>query len=120
MATYSKPCIQCGQMVPGDAHICPYCASRSPFGYNCPNCLNPIQRGQLVCASCGKGLSTSCPYCGGQTFVGSEKCDACGKSLMIRCENSRCCELQFFENAVCTVCGKKIKHPEKQLPKGAR
>jgi hypothetical protein len=28
---------------------------------------------------------------------------------MIRCENRRCEQLQFFENTVCTACGKRIK-----------
>jgi hypothetical protein len=28
---------------------------------------------------------------------------------MIHCTNPRCGALQFFENAKCTACGKKIK-----------
>jgi len=34
---------------------------------------------------------------------------------MIRCENKRCGELQFFENTKCTMCGKVIKGAEKQI-----
>jgi predicted nucleic acid-binding Zn ribbon protein len=96
-------------MVERDAHNCPKCASRSPFGYHCPTCLKPIERGNAVCSGCGRPLVTTCPFCGGQTFVGCERCDACGQTLMIRCESKRCGELQFFENAKCTVCGKPIK-----------
>jgi hypothetical protein len=58
---------------------------------------------------------TTCPYCNGQTFVGGERCDACGQTLMIRCESKRCGELQFFQNAKCTVCGKPIKKAAKQI-----
>jgi hypothetical protein len=43
-----------------------------------------------------------------RTFAG-ERCEACGGGLMIHCTNSRCGELQFFENIKCTACGKKIK-----------
>lgn len=34
---------------------------------------------------------------------------------MIRCENKRCGNLQFFENTACTVCGKPIKKARKQI-----
>jgi hypothetical protein len=27
----------------------------------------------------------------------------------VRCANSRCGEMQFFQNVKCTACGKKIK-----------
>jgi hypothetical protein len=49
-----------------------------------------------------------CPTCGGRTFA-DERCELCNAGLMIHCSNSRCGELQFFENSRCTVCGKKIK-----------
>jgi hypothetical protein len=104
-------------MVDGNAHVCPKCGSRSPFGYHCPACLKPIERGNMLCASCGRQLMTVCPYCGGRTFVGAEKCDACSQTLLIRCENKRCGELQFFENPQCTVCGKKIRKAQKQIAK---
>jgi hypothetical protein len=29
---------------------------------------------------------------------------------MVRCENVRCGQMQFFQNSKCTACGKKIKH----------
>lgn len=115
MATYKIPCIHCGEMVERDAHNCPRCSSRSPFGYHCPACLKPIARGHAVCSGCGRLLTAVCPYCKGQTFVGSEKCDNCGQTLMIHCENKRCGERQFFENQKCTVCGKSIKKAMKQL-----
>jgi RNA polymerase subunit RPABC4/transcription elongation factor Spt4 len=118
MATYKVPCIHCGEMVERDAHNCPKCGSRSPFGYHCPTCLKPIKRGNAVCSGCGRPLATTCPYCNGQTFVGGERCDACGQTLMIRCESKRCGELQFFENTKCTVCGKPIKKAAKQIEKG--
>ncbi len=85
--------------------------------HRCPNCIKPIARGNVVCSSCGRQLITLCPFCGGQTFAGSERCDACGHSLMVQCENKRCGELQYFENAKCTVCGKPLKKAAKQLEK---
>jgi hypothetical protein len=102
-------------MIERDSHLCSKCASRSPFGYHCPNCLKEIERGTLVCSGCGRDLMTACPFCGGATFAGSEKCDACGKSVMIRCESQRCGQQQFFENKKCTVCGKPIKKAAKQI-----
>jgi len=104
-------------MIERDSRYCPKCASRSPFGFHCPACLKPIQRGDAICSGCGRNLLTTCPFCHGQTFVGSEKCNACGTSLMIQCENKRCGQLQFFENEKCTACGKPIKKAQKQIQK---
>ena len=115
MATYKQPCIHCGEMIGRDSRVCSRCTSRSPFGYHCPNCLKEIERGNLVCAGCGRSLITVCPFCGGQTFAGSERCDVCGRPVMILCENKRCGQVQFFENTKCTVCGKKIKKAQKQI-----
>ena len=115
MATYKQPCMQCGQMIERDSRLCPKCGTRTPFGYQCPNCFKPIQRDNAVCSSCGRTLTTACFYCGQQTFVGVDKCEACGRSLMIYCENKLCGEPQFFEIAVCTVCGKPIKKARKQI-----
>lgn len=109
MATYKKPCMHCGEMIEGDCRTCAKCGSRSPFGYQCPNCLKPIERGSAMCSGCSRPLMTQCPFCGGATFAGSEKCDSCGKNILIPCENKRCREPQFFENAKCTACGKAIK-----------
>jgi len=108
MATYKKPCIQCGQMIEGDSRVCVFCESRNPFGYRCPSCLKEIQKGQAVCGGCGRRLKVICPSCGVETFAG-ERCDKCGASLMIKCSNPRCGEPQFFENINCTACGKPIK-----------
>jgi hypothetical protein len=107
--------MKCGEMIERDAHVCAKCGSRSPFGYHCPTCHQKIERGNLLCSSCGRALMTTCPYCGGPTFVGAEHCDTCGQSLMIRCESKRCGELQFFENKQCTICGKKIKKAKKLI-----
>jgi len=115
MASYKKPCIHCNEMIEGDSRVCTKCASRSPFGYNCPNCNKEIQRGYAVCSGCGRGLLTVCPFCSGQTFVGSERCDICRKPLLVYCENKRCGQLQFFENQKCTACGKPIKNAKKQI-----
>jgi len=115
MATYKQPCIHCGEFVERDAHNCPRCGSRSPFGFQCPTCLKPIERGYAVCSGCGRQLATVCPYCGGLTFAGAERCDNCGQTLMIYCENKRCNELQFFENKNCTACGKPIKNAARQI-----
>ena len=122
MASYKQPCTQCGELIERDSRLCPKCASRTPFGHQCPNCLRPIERGNAVCSSCGRPLTTACFHCGEQTFVGVDKCDACGKWLMIRCENKICGEPQYFLVAKCTVCGKPIKKAKKQiesLKKGA-
>ncbi|MDR1954829.1 MAG: zinc ribbon domain-containing protein [Candidatus Methanoplasma sp.] len=109
MATYKQPCIHCGEMIERDSHYCSKCASSSPFGFQCPTCLKPIQRGDARCTGCGRSLTVACPACKAMTFVGSEKCDSCGGSLMKRCMDKRCGKPQFFENTKCTICGKKIK-----------
>jgi RNA polymerase subunit RPABC4/transcription elongation factor Spt4 len=108
MATYKQPCIHCGEFIERDARFCPKCASHSPFRYHCPSCLREIEKGQAVCAGCGRSLYVVCPVCKKRTFVG-ERCEVCGVDLMIHCDNPRCLELQFFENEKCTACGKKIK-----------
>ena len=109
MALYKQPCIHCGTFLEADARHCVGCGSMSPFGYVCPDCLRPVQKGQLLCSGCGGHLYTVCPFCGGRTFV-QERCECCGQGLMVRCENRRCGVLQFFENTKCTACGKKIKY----------
>ena len=114
MATYKQPCVHCGEMIERDSRFCTKCGSRSPFGYSCPTCLKPIAKGNAVCSGCGRPLITACPYCGQKIFVGEDKC-GCGKSLMISCENKRCGEPQFFENARCTACGKPIITTKKQI-----
>jgi predicted amidophosphoribosyltransferase len=119
MAAYKQPCIHCGELIERDCRLCPKCASRSPFGYQCPNCLKSVERGNAVCSGCGRALATVCPYCGQPVFAGGEKCGACGKTLMVRCDNKRCGEPQFFENTKCTVCGKKIKSVKKQIKRSA-
>ena len=115
MASYKQPCFQCGEFIERDSRHCPKCATRTPFGPQCPNCLRPIERGNALCAACGRPLSTACLHCGQPTFVGTDRCDACGKWLMIRCENKMCGEPMFFEIAKCTACGKPIKKAKKQI-----
>ena len=104
MATYRQPCIHCGEYIERDSRFCTKCASRSPFGYQCPFCLKDVERGQAACAGCGKSLMRVCPHCGGLTFAGSERCDLCTRLLMIRCENERCREAQHFERSTCSAC----------------
>jgi hypothetical protein len=108
MAFYKQPCIHCGQYIDSDSRFCTKCGSHSPFGYNCPTCLREIQKGDAVCPGCGRPLYIACPHCKGRTFV-QDNCDACGKGLMILCQNSRCGQMQFFENIKCTACGKKLQ-----------
>jgi predicted amidophosphoribosyltransferase len=108
MATYKQPCIHCGEFIGRDSRFCPKCASHSPFGHHCPTCIKPIEKGQPVCSGCGRALYVKCPSCHQRTFAG-ERCEECGAGLMIRCSNTRCGELQFFENEKCTACGQKIK-----------
>lgn len=79
-----------------------------PFGYLCPSCLRPVEKGQPLCAGCGRPLYVACPFCGKPTFV-QERCEQCGQGLLVRCGNKRCGAAQFFENTRCTACGKKIK-----------
>ena len=114
MATYKQTCIHCGVLTDRDARFCPTCGSQSPFGYLCPTCLREIEKGQTLCAGCGRNLYIVCPICGGRTFV-QEKCEVCSASLMIRCKDRRCGALQFFENEKCTACGKKIKPKDRIL-----
>ena len=109
MASYKQPCMHCGAFIDSDAWLCISCGSMSPFGYLCPSCNKPIQKGQFLCSGCGRELYTICPTCGGRTFV-QERCEVCGAGLMVYCSNKRCEALQFFENTKCTVCGKKIKN----------
>lgn len=108
MATYKQQCIHCHTLIPRDSRYCSTCGSRSPFGYVCPTCRSPITKEQWVCGGCGRPLKIVCPHCGGQTFV-ADRCEQCGKSLLVKCNNPRCGEMQFFENQKCTACGKKIK-----------
>ena len=107
MASYKQPCMHCGALLEREARFCPACGSNSPFGYLCPGCLKPVQKGQALCSCCGRALYTKCPHCGGDTFV-EEACEKCGKSLLVRCKNKRCGQMQFFENKICTACGKKL------------
>jgi len=109
MATYKQPCIHCGSLIDREAIRCPKCASRMPFGCNCPYCLKSIERSDMVCSGCGRALTIFCPYCQRPTFIGSDRCEVCGQSLLVTCNNKRCGELQFYLIEKCTVCGKKIK-----------
>ena len=108
MATYKKPCMHCKTLIAGDSRFCPTCGSRSPFGYVCPTCRTPISKEQVACPGCGRNLRVICPYCGKPTFV-ADKCEHCLGTLMIKCQNPRCGEMQFFENQKCTACGKRLK-----------
>lgn len=107
MAVYKEPCRHCGTLIPQDSRFCPRCGSRAPFADFCPTCLHIISREDRVCAGCGRPLYVACPTCGEQTFV-CEKCDRCGANLLKRCPHPRCGEMQFFQNAVCNACGKKL------------
>ncbi|MDR0852722.1 MAG: hypothetical protein LBN36_09510 [Clostridiales Family XIII bacterium] len=118
MADYKQPCIHCGTLIDRDARFCPTCASSSPFGFLCPTCLRPIEKGQALCAGCGRPLYIICPVCGGRTFV-QETCENCGTRLTIRCPNARCGVMQFYENTKCTACGKKIKDKYRVLTPSA-
>ncbi|MDD2503792.1 MAG: zinc ribbon domain-containing protein [Clostridia bacterium] len=112
MAAYKHPCIHCGTYINWDSRYCPSCQSGSPFGYLCPSCLRPVEKGQPVCSGCGRALYVNCPSCSVPTFV-QEKCEHCNEALMISCNNPRCGVMQFFENKKCTACGKKIKNNRK-------
>lgn len=98
-----------------DSRVCPKCGSRAPFGFRCPNCMKPVERGGEACPGCGRKLMVPCFYCGNPTFAGADKCDFCGRSVMIRCENKRCGEPQFFDVTKCMACGKIIKKAKKQI-----
>ena len=71
MASYKQTCIHCGMLVDRDVRVCSACGSRSPFGYLCPSCLRPVEKGQPLCAGCGRPLYVACPFCGKPTFVSS-------------------------------------------------
>lgn len=108
MAGYKTPCIHCGALVDFDAKFCPVCGRMDPFNYSCPECNSKIDKRYSTCPGCGKSLRVTCPHCQALTFV-QDLCEACGKSLMVQCTNKRCGQLQFFQNTICTACGKKIK-----------
>jgi predicted amidophosphoribosyltransferase len=109
MATYQKPCIQCGAFVQGGARYCQACGTSNPFTHNCPTCIKEISPEHMVCSGCGRPTKILCPVCKQQTFIGKSNCEVCGESLMQTCSNPRCGEKQFFENTKCTACGKKFK-----------
>lgn len=107
MATYKQNCVHCNALTERDARFCPSCGSNSPFGFQCPNCLRQINKGERVCAGCGRSTYTSCPVCKQETFR-QEKCEKCNADLMRTCANPRCGVRQFFEVDKCTACGKKV------------
>jgi len=108
MASYKQPCLHCGTLIERDARFCVSCGSHSPFGYACPDCLKPIQKGDALCAGCGRSLFVPCPKCGKESFVAAA-CAHCGESFLLPCPNERCGKPQFFQAQKCTACGKKIK-----------
>ena len=107
MSSYKQACMHCGNLIDRDSRFCPNCASMSPFVFLCPTCLRPIEKGQSICTGCGRPLYVACPACGQMTFV-QERCEKCGAGLMVSCGNKRCGAVQFFQNAKCTACGKKL------------
>lgn len=108
MATYKTPCIHCGRMLDPDASACPGCGSRSPLAIRCPSCRKEVSPKDVLCSGCRRSLRVACPHCGQPTFAG-DRCERCGKTLLILCQNKRCGDLQFFDLARCTSCGKKLK-----------
>lgn len=113
MASYKQPCQNCGNLIDRYAKYCIYCHSRHPFGFQCPTCLHPVGREQVLCSSCGRPLNIVCPHCGQETFV-DDQCDRCGQSLLVQCANRRCNQWQFFQNTKCTACGKAISVKQKK------
>ena len=107
MAFYKQPCRFCGGLLERDARFCPKCGSDAPFADLCPACLRLVRREDARCSQCGRELYILCPHCGERTFAAS-KCGVCGKSLTKSCPNPRCKQPQFFENTVCTACGKTL------------
>jgi len=114
MASYKQNCIHCNTLIDSDSAYCVGCGSSSPFGYACPKCKHPVEKGQVICGGCGQHLYLACPVCGQRTFT-QDTCEACGVRLVIRCPNDRCGREQFFTNEVCTECGKKIKPKYRQI-----
>jgi len=108
MASYKQPCKHCGAFINRDALFCPKCGSRSPFVDSCPTCLYQVNRGDVLCAGCGRPLYITCSKCEKRTFV-QDKCEHCGHDFMVQCPNKRCGSMQFFENKKCTACGKSLK-----------
>ncbi|MCL2819025.1 MAG: zinc ribbon domain-containing protein [Actinomycetia bacterium] len=109
MASYNKPCIQCGTFVDGDANFCPTCGTSTPFSYRCPYCKREVTEYESICAGCGKPLRIACPSCGQETFVSKAHCQHCNGSLVVACPNPRCGKNQFFALTKCSDCGKKLK-----------
>lgn len=108
MASYKQACIHCGRLVDPDARACPGCGSRSPLAWRCPACRKEVSPQDRICSGCGRSLAVACPHCRQPTWV-NDRCDRCGQSLLIQCGNRRCGELQFFDLARCTACGKKLE-----------
>lgn len=108
LATYSKFCSYCNQLIPGDSTVCPLCMKEDPFTMRCLKCRNPIQKNWKVCSSCGIKLVAICPKCNKEVPT-AIKCENCNETLLMRCKNKKCLEVQVVtKGRKCIKCGKKI------------
>ena len=108
MAGYKKPCRYCGDLVPSEAKVCPFCAKGNPLGqFRCPKCRIPIAKGWKACSNCGLSLEAECPYCKEMTFL-SDYCEHCNKKLTVICPNKKCNSQQPFMGQRCTECNTKL------------
>lgn len=53
--TEERPCPQCGQQIPTDAIICPYCMSS--LTNTCPSCGKKVESSWKACPYCGQSLA---------------------------------------------------------------
>ncbi|NLA71962.1 MAG: zinc-ribbon domain-containing protein [Clostridiaceae bacterium] len=108
MASYKKTCIHCGNLIDRDARYCSFCSSRSPFGYLCPTCMRSVEKGQPLCAGCGRPLYVICPHCEKQTFV-DDRCEVCGQSLLV--QRTTCGAKNALTIKFCNNCGTNLSAP---------
>ncbi len=109
MATYKKACTKCGELIPGDAQFCPFCANSDPLVSRCARCRNPVEEGWKICSSCGLRLRTQCPQCG-KDIPTAWKCIHCGSQVLVQCPNKKCNEVQLLtREGRCAKCGKAVK-----------
>jgi hypothetical protein len=104
-------CILCGQLIDRDARFCPAGQPES-IGYCVSDLNEAIVKDTSHLCRCAANLRPL-PHCGQPTFV-QDRCERCDQTLMVACSNRRCGVWQFFQNATCTACGKKIKNKIEQ------
>jgi len=109
MPGYKHPCRYCGELVPSDSEVCPFCSKINPCGVvRCHKCRAPVEEKWKSCASCGLKLEIPCPKCNKTVFFG-DYCSGCGVRLTVICPGKNCAEEQPPVSPLCRKCGGSLK-----------